>query len=287
MMLHRQFVHDSLRPTSADAYFDKIQLWLRQPISTSEITKLRSACGRGGVYVQNKPAAFDRSYCQRIELRQPGNAALSWIAARPDALINRAEFAIDYIFASPADRQDAFEFLFHSLLRRWHGKTQLVRLVGSSRRKMNVSTGGKIAGAKTRYDAGRKASNSLVLYPESFSRLTGEVACLHLEWRANNRRAVISAGITSGGDLVSFDHRGFWRKRLLLARCDPDRLGRILRNKAQRRKRKKSYRLDSKTGTILLNSVGTIQELLDEFRHLGIGRSIQPISIDDWLPTEM
>ena len=57
--------------------------------------------------------------------------------------------------------------------------------------------------------------------------MTGELNCLHLEWHLNGVRAVWNAGILSGADLLKWDHRAFWNKRLLLYEIEPWRLGKI------------------------------------------------------------
>jgi hypothetical protein len=72
----------------------------------------------------------------------------------------------------------------------------------------------------TRYDADRAAQNGIVFYKEDHSRITGEEYCLHLEWRLNRLRAVRAAGIETGQDLLKFDHRAFWQKRLRLYEVD-------------------------------------------------------------------
>lgn len=278
------------RPTSVWPYFDQVQFWLRRPADGATLSKLRSECGRGGgrraVDAHNYAAAFDTSYAQRIQMRQPSEAALKWIAGRSDALINRVETALDLIFDSVAERQDAFEYVSYHLIRRWHGKTQKIKLVGLNTGCKRVAKPvGKIYGANTRYDGSRRAPNSLVLYEETSSRLTGELASCHIEWRANGLRAVRNAGIRVGQDLVAFDHRGFWAKRLLLARPVPSRLGRLVRNSRMGTKRRTSDYWDDRTGAALVNSVGTVQELLDEYGHLGkVRRAIELMSNGDWLP---
>jgi hypothetical protein len=60
--------------------------------------------------------------------------------------------------------------------------------------------------------------------------VTGELWCLHLEWRLRSLKAVRAAGIESGEDLIGFNHREFWQKRLLLFDVDRQRLGRLIRN---------------------------------------------------------
>jgi hypothetical protein len=52
--------------------------------------------------------------------------------------------------------------------------------------------------------------------------------------------AVRRAGIESGRDLLQFDHRQFWQERLLLFAVDKKRLGRMISNHLEGRKRRTS-----------------------------------------------
>ena len=118
MNLPREAGETNTRPTSVWPYFDKIQIWLRQPIDSATANMLRKMCGRGGIYVDPRLGArFGQGYIQRIELRQPSPAALQWLATHhPDALINRIEIALDYIFENINQKDDAFAFLHRYLI---------------------------------------------------------------------------------------------------------------------------------------------------------------------------
>ena len=270
-------------PTGFHAYFDKVQFWVRTPLDQRTLDRLRSECGRGGVYVQNQPARFNALYRQRVELRQPLDQALRWLATRDDALINRAEVTIDLVFDCLADRDDAWGFLHRHIVRRRHGKKQEIRIVREADAQ-NDTIG-------TRYDAGSSASNKIVFYAEGHSRLTGELNCLHLEWRLKGLKAVRAAGIKLGRDLLEFDHRAFWRRRLCLYDVDRRRLGRMVRNKARSEKRRTSEihpsgtGLDGRTGEVLVRAYDTVQELIDNMRaHIKVSRALVPISGEYLLP---
>jgi hypothetical protein len=278
-----------IKPTAREAYFDKVQFWVRTPLNDATLGELRSECGRGGLYVENRPARFDARYRQRLELKQPNRTTMEWIARRDDALINGAEVAVDYVFKSSADRDDAWEFLDRHLVRSWHhGKNQKISIVKShSDTDDNRSSG-------TRYDAGRSAPNGIVLYKENHSRMTDEVNCLHLEWRLKGLKAVRRAGIKSGQDLLEFSHRQFWQKRLRLYDVDDRRrLGRLITNRAKGKKSRASkieqtgrYRvnIDGRTGEVHVRSCDTIQELLDKLRGIRSHRALVAISNEFLLP---
>jgi hypothetical protein len=178
------------------------------------------------------------------------------------------------------------------LVRRWHGKNQEIRVVRSKSRTASSAIGEGAIG--TRYDAGRWAKNLLVCYGENHSRVTGELNCLHLEWRLNGVKAVRGIGINAGSDLLEFDHREFWQKRLLLFTADKERLGRLINNHRDGRRSRKStteirknYRFnkDQRMGDIHVRARETVQELIDDLGpSYRIHRALIPISNEVLLP---
>jgi hypothetical protein len=184
------------------------------------------------------------------------------------------------------------------LLRRWHGRKQNIRIVKTSTEENRPSG--------TRYDAARSAANVIVVYGQSHSRITGELNCLHLEWRVSGLNSVRNAGIRSGWDILDFDHNQFWRKRLLLYDVDRERLGRLLRNQASGKRsqtvkmevwRNKSFKYvvnpDAALGDTYARSCDTIQELVDtlksshRIRSDHIRQVLIPISSEAFLPTSL
>jgi hypothetical protein len=189
------------KPRSVIPYFDKLQIWLQDPAADGDLVRAARGCGRGGLYHEEKPARFDANFRQRIELRQPTEAGLLWVARHNDALMNRLEVALDYVFDCQSDRDTAFDFFHRYLVRRWHGKKQKIKLVRGCQKKHNgkrkaSEVVGEAEEAETRYDAAR-AANKTISYREGFSRATGELHCLHLEWHLNGVRSLRSAGIHS------------------------------------------------------------------------------------------
>jgi hypothetical protein len=277
-----------IKPVGIDAYFDKIRLWILNPVDGETQALLEKQCGRGGLHVENRPARFDARYRQRLDFRQPSRTALEWIAQRDDAFINQVEITIDYVFKDWVGRDDAWDFLHRHIVRRWHGKNQEIRIVKSDSDTDDNRSGG------TRYDAGRSAPNGIVLYKDKHSRVTGEVNCLHLEWRLNRLRAVRSAGIKSGLDLLKFNRRQFWQKRLRLYDIDRRRLGRLITNRVRGKKSRASkidqtgrYRvsIDGRTGEVYVRSYDTVQELIDKLKSsYRVHRVLVPISNECLLP---
>jgi hypothetical protein len=287
-------------PKGIHAYFDKVQAWLKFPADRRALTILDQHCGKGGLHIDNKPARFGQNYRQRIELKQPSLDALQWLAERDGVFVNRFEVTLDCIFDSLTALDQAQEFLHFHLIRRWHSKKQQVRLYRGSqardrRGKRRAERVHEIEQATTRYDASRRSRNGLVIYTENHSRVTGELYCLHVEWRANGVRAVQSVGTKSAGDLLEFDHHAFWKRRLLLVDVDPERLGRLFRNRASGLKSRspvfqtdragRQTNMDQYTGSRIIKSVGSLQELLDAYgTKMRIRRILEPVSNSAWLP---
>jgi hypothetical protein len=279
-------------PIGIYPYFDKIQFWVRKPLDQKAIGWLGKQCGQGGIHTENRPARFNRRYRQRIELRQPTKKALQWLVSRDDALINRGEIAFDLVFKYRAERDEAWEFLHQHLIRRWHGKRQEIRVIRNGTKIR--STADEWGIGDTRYDASRLAPNTILFYRQEHSRITGEVNCLHVEWRLNGLKAVRAVGIESGQDLLEFDHRVFWQKRLLLYTVNRQRLGRLLRNRITGKRRRTpeihqsgryGYDIEGKTGEVYARSYDTVQELIDKLRSsCRIDRALVSISNEALLP---
>jgi hypothetical protein len=203
---------EPVKPQAIYPYFDVVVVWLRTPADRRTLAQLRKDCGH--LHVSNRRARFDKERTQRLEFKQPSDAVLRWIGTRADGLINYVEVALDFIYASAEERDAADKFFDRHIVRRWHGRNQEIR------RFHNV----------VRYDGPRTARNSLKQYSEDHSRITGELYCLRVEWRINGAQAARAAGIIRPRDVLTFNHRKFWKKRLVLVAVDAGRLGRLLRN---------------------------------------------------------
>jgi hypothetical protein len=276
-------------PIGKCAYFDKIQFWVCKPLDPNTLVLLERSCGPGGMHIDNRPARFNnghRQYRQRIELRQPSDQALRRLARHSDVLINRVEITLDLTFKYWGDAEKARVFFHQHLVRRCHGKNQKIRVFQSAPSDDNPRAG------ETRYDAGGQARNRLVLYAEDHSRVTGELNCIHIEWRVRSPRAIRAAGINSVKNLLDFDHRAFWQKRLLLCKVDWRHLGLLIRNRRMGTKRRSSrtYRtdahlMDGRAGEVYARSYDTVQELIDELKSLcRIRLALKRIPNDSLLP---
>jgi hypothetical protein len=247
---------------------NKSSLWLPRRINAATLKTLRAHCGH--LHSTTSPARFDYGYIHRLSFTQPKDFVLEWIAEQDDALINFLEITLDFTYKNWAARDDAWYFLNEHATQPWQGSQ---RVFIDHREK------------KTHYQRNPSARTNLVFYQEEHSRITGECHCLHLEMRLKGLRAVRSAGILSGYDLVNFDHRGFWKQRLrLYDMVDEARLGRYVSNVAKKTKRRQFNPLDARHGHVIRGSVLTMQELIDEYGHMRIQRVMQRMSNDPFLP---
>jgi hypothetical protein len=209
------------------------------------------------------------------------------------------EIGLDLIFKNRAEKEETFDFMHQHLVRRWHGSRQEIRVYRDRRQVEDDDIG------QCRYDTGRSAPNRIVVYPEDFTRVTGELNCLHIEWRAKGVRPTRAAGINTPADLLVFNHRAFWQKRLLFYSANRRHLGRLIRNRATGRRRrtpeiirktpatiqkgKFQYRIDieARTGEVFARSYDTVQQLIDALKRLcRIHRALIPISNEMLLPPQ-
>jgi hypothetical protein len=149
--------------------------------------------GREGL-TRRKRWDRDRRYTQWLQLCQPSDAALRFIAAREHRL-NYAEVALDWTFDTEYERDDAHRFVNEHMVKPHH-RDQEVKYVNG-----------------TRYTGMRPVPNNVVIYADKPCRITGELYCVHIEWRINGVKALPRAGIHSVQDLLTLKHREFWQER--------------------------------------------------------------------------
>jgi hypothetical protein len=194
----------------------------------------------------------------------------------------------DWTFNSEEERDAAHEFVGRHHIKRWHGK-----------QRAKVHKG-------TRYTGQRRVPNKLVTYGDQPCRVSGEIHCLHLEWRLNGARALRRAGITTVSQLLELDHRQFWKERLLLRRVNLEALGRQYNRHVLGKGRRRGpwiafygpgkpirYNYDGRAGYILMRTSGsqekgtrgTAQAVVDEWRkHFHVSRCLEAIEIPELLP---
>lgn len=238
-------------PAGIYAYLDRVDVWLGHPLSRSKLEWLERQC-RGGVHVRNKPMNFNSFYRQRLQLRQPSHEALQSLSTLNDVLLCYVEFVLDWTFHTEAERDEARDLFDKHHVKKWHGRQRL-RFV-----------------KRTRYTGPRSAANVLATYSDRESKVTGEVFCVHTEWRIRRSRALRAAGVNGLADLLTLDHRGFWSQRLLISALDLRQLGRLHCNTERHTRRRKpwilSFRYDVhlRAGAIIFNALGSTQAVIDD-----------------------
>ena len=229
--------------------------------------------------VWNYPALFDRSFIQRLTIYQPTDEALHWLEShevRNDVHMTRAEVSLDWVFDKEHDKQLSFEFACRYLVKSHH-RDQGIRFVGED---------GKV----TRYTGPRSAPNVLSAYADRHCKVTGEIYCMHLEWRMQGSAALRQSGIHSFRDLNNLDPRQFWAKRLKLRDIDSRALGRMYHNQNRPVKRRRpwiisGYDLDAAAGSVIVRALGSTQAVIDRYRQmLPVNRTLRTLETGYLLP---
>jgi hypothetical protein len=256
----------SIRPVAIYAYADQAQVWLVRPVTGKKRESLEKECGKGGLDVRDMVPRWDRSrsYEQRLQLRQPSRKALEILAQRGGVHLNRAELALDLVFATADELQAAYEFACRHSYKKYRGK-QKVRYYHNA-----------FTDQSTRYSAAR-ALNLIAIYADKPCRIDGSLFCLHFDWRISGAEALRRAGITSVGDLLDFDHRAFWERHLRMRAVDLDMFERLylvhFGCPPDRRVKQICARTD-------------VQSIVDNFRkRFDVGRCLIEIDVSHWLPT--
>jgi hypothetical protein len=262
---------DGIKPLAIYPYFDVVTVWFKRPLSRKNRDLLRRHCGPGTRPMRPSPWL---NFREGWRLHQPSDKALAMLARRSGVHINYAEFALDWIFETEDEREHAFGFVDLTHVKKHHHQQELRYCRG------------------TRYTASRHAAINFVAYDDKPCRVTGEVCCLHLEWRVRRPRTLRRLGMHCIADLLEFDHRQFWEERLLLYEVDVAKLGRRHRNhcRSSRGQAPCTDPCDPSMGRTLLRSIARhdgatrIQDVVDWFRHLGVRRCLIPVDVRHLLP---
>jgi hypothetical protein len=246
-----------IKPSGIYAYIDAITVWLKQPIPRSQqpawlqlaLVRRNPITGKRQAYVKNKRLECNPAYRQRLQLYPPSAEALRWLARRHDILITKVECALDWIFNSYHQLADAIALLDAHWVKRWHR--------GHIRIKQHC-----------RYWGRKSAANIPLRYGDRACKVTGEVHCLHLEWRLCGAKSVQRV-FASMQDLIEADWYRFWKQRLLLYAVDVNKLGRLYNNYVNGTRRRTPwqqhcnghvYDYDARAGCILAMTAQEIRK---------------------------
>jgi hypothetical protein len=271
-----------IRPISRDGYIDNVQVWLMEPLGPRQRRWLQNRCD---CFVDDQPARFDPRYRQRVQIRQPPETVLEWIAQQPHAYVNRLELALDLVFATEQEKEEAETFVRKHLVKNHRGN-QEIQLQG---------------GTTTMYLASPGAANNIVTYGGRECRITGEINCLHIEWRKRGGAALRQEGITVK-NLNDIDHRDFWQRKLLLYAINPSKLGREYRKVYEGRRHRRrdqlithgslNYNVEKRMGQTIIKAIGVekgiegTQAVIDAHRgkKLNVRKSLERIEVKHLLP---
>lgn len=277
-MINLHSLGRQIKPAGIYAFFDKIQVWLKQPLSPAQINWVRCQCGTGGLHVRNRTASFDHRYRQRLQLYQPNGQVLKWLAKRNEVHLNFAEFSLDWTFNNQSDCDDAWEFICKYQVKKHH-RNHGIRFVKGV----------------TRYTGPRNAPNVLAIYYDLPSKASGEIHCVHFDWRINRVAALRRAGYSSVSDLVNVNFHHFWLNRLQLYALVPGKLGRMYWNHQRKTNRRGrwlvrckngfEYDADVRTGGLIIRALGSTQAVLDGYgKKFDVRRCLSAIDDSHLLP---
>lgn len=252
-LAHARKLAQNIRPDGIYAYIDRVHVWLKKPLPRAALDRLKRECPR--LYEGDKPKRWDARYLQQLQFPQPTEKLLRMLGKLDGIVFNYAEVALDWTFNSQFECYQADDFVRSYHVKLWHGEQDI-----------------KVYYA-TRYTGKRSAANKLVNYADKACRITGELHCLHLEWRFNGSRALQRAGINSVGDLLRLNHHEFWQQRLLMRVFDLKAFGRQYLNALHDTHRRSpwlyvkktangdfSFDFDGRTGYIVLRTTKRMRE---------------------------
>ncbi len=281
----------TILPVGIYPYVDKVTVWLKRPLIQTETAWIAARC-RGKVEIKRNGEWIwisgrstrvwhpNRAFQQRVQLYQPSDEVLEWLADRNDVRLTYFEPSLDLIFKNEEDWEDAYRFICKHHVKLYH-RTQKVAFVGER--------------GCTRYSGPRKAPNVMVVYCDRPSKVTGEYNCVHFDWRIKGFDALCRAGIKSIRHWLNMDKRKFWSERILLQQFNLNRLGEVHRSWYYPKKRLRPrttdtghlpYDVDRRTGSIIVRKFGSTQAVLDyaSRKKFDARKCLVPIDIDDWLP---
>lgn len=226
------------------------------------------------------PGSPKRGYSIRRELFFADNSPPlpTRLEMGADAFLNMTEFTLDLIFDNEEDRDRAFDFINRHHVKKGH-RTDVRYYKG------------------TRYTDRRWAPTNFVAYRPEFAKLTGELYCLHLEWRVCGVAALRRMRIDGIKDLIEFDHHSHWASKLRLRTFDCARLGRTYANglmkkhkhtprkpRVYKTRRGFEYHTDKRLGQMLLRINDTVQGVIDfaNKRKIPVRSCLTPIDNDAW-----
>lgn len=268
-----------INPMERHAYIDRIDLWLKEPITHADRKWLKGECGH--VYGRrNLRKLFYPQLQYRLSLTQPSAAAILFLAKYPEARLSVVEVALDLIVENEEDCELGREAINRYFVKRNH-RTQ-----------------DGFAG-DTKYSGPRWSSRTVyVTYSDKPCKITGG-NCIHIECRMYGAETLKRAGVRHPTDLLTLNLRKFWKDKLLFFVLNHEKFGRKCWNRYLRTRRRLSwilriplksgvfeYNRDTRISQTIFRSYRSMQEMWDEFGKLwGTLRPyVKQVVVDDLLP---
>lgn len=220
MILSPQF---DARIVDCVAYFDRVTVWLKNPLYDEELEDARLQSG-ATIECSDVLMFQHLEYRQRLVIYQPTRDQLLTLQRfmACDALVNNVEIACDVITNSRADALQ-LQAEFDSVSVKTYQRRSKVRVRGTKDQD-------DICFSATCYSDRRHASTNLVTYADRKSKVI-DAPCFHCELRISGEEAVRSAGINCFNDLLTIDLVAALSKRVRLYKAPTDiaeRIGRDL-----------------------------------------------------------
>ncbi|MGB7543937.1 MAG: hypothetical protein WBM28_18210, partial [Burkholderiales bacterium] len=196
-------------------YFDTIHVWVSRNLKQWERDTLDTLCGSFSYRPIWRPT--DRwmwllGYRVKLVLQQPSRDAFEFLRQRlrerPAPMINRVDCAFDFLTSNHAKAERLQLYIDARWYKPYHREKHGVEIFAQA----------------TTYLGFKNWKSRYVTYADKPSRHMGGPCC-HLECRFQSARVVAALGIDSIKDLLAFDHKAFWEKRLRLYEYDLEELG--------------------------------------------------------------
>jgi hypothetical protein len=287
----------ALRPLSVYGYTHSFRSLHKRKLTAVEQEFLHDHCQRLKVYkhgdvVKDSKGAFRQiniyPFAEQLQLICADREACEFLARRDDRSSNATgempnrdrrssqiiylEIALDMILPDERTLCAAFAALKRCLVQKWNGKHEPIEFDNGG-----MSTGRRWNG---RY---------ITAYRSKPSPVTGEVNCLHIEYRICSAGAVRKVEVESSTDLPTFDYVAFWEEYLDLREVDIEHLGRHRLNKCEKSRRQRPGILDCRVGQVLwrANAYDSSGSLCTQafMQNYGGGPFLKRIPIRHLLPT--
>jgi hypothetical protein len=223
-----RYLEDQFKPSAIFTYFDRLRIWLREPLPMGAVDRLRKLCAK--VIVRRKRAWFDWRYRGSLEILQPTLSALQFLARLDNrVLLNYVEIACDFIFAAPHDVKRCLRLFRDSFLQLWHRPTMIVKTYLQGYTTREPPEPGE-----------RRTGQWFQYYIDQPCRLTQESHCFHLEGKYQGVQFLQRVGLWHPRDLTNFDFDDHFTRKMMFYRLDLERLDRYDDNCRTGRKRRTS-----------------------------------------------